>query len=224
LLTDDLESFDRFVVFRGIEELRAYSGEPVEEMLEQHRQFVEVDQGVTNISNYAAALAAFQFAGGRYREAIDNWIKSAEMNPTNSGTDLPKAIRAALWLRDAVLAGQLVARYEDLHAFGPGPTAWRPTFAAGLAALDGRRDEALLLYAEAQAKWQANGVVFEGAFLGIDMLILLGADEPAAAAVAADSRATLARLGAKPFVDLIDKLTTSTPAAVRGAAATVTAS
>ena len=87
----DLESFDRILVYRGIEELRAYRGEPVEEMLDQHRQFVDTDQGVTNKSNYAAALAAFQFASGRYREAIDNWVRSAELNSTNSGTDLPNS-------------------------------------------------------------------------------------------------------------------------------------
>jgi tetratricopeptide (TPR) repeat protein len=221
LLTEDLESFDRFVVYRGIEELRAYRGQPVDEMLEQHRQFVEADQGVTNRSNYAAALAASQFVGGHYREAIDNWVKSAELNSTNSGTDLPKAIRAALWLRDADLARSLQQRYEDLHFFGRGPSAWRPTFAAGLAALDGRRDEALALYSEAQAKWQANEVVFEGALLGIDMLVSLGPDEAAAAAMAADSRATLSQLGARPFVELIDKLTASTPlAAPQQAAAT----
>jgi class 3 adenylate cyclase/tetratricopeptide (TPR) repeat protein len=224
LLTEDLESFDRFVVYRGIEELRAYRGEPVEDMLEQHRQFVEVDQGVTNRSNYAAALAAFEFTSGQYREAVDNWVKSAELNSTNSGTDLPKAIRSALWLRDAALVRRLLESYADLHTFGPGPTAWRPTFAAGLAALDGNRDEALALYVDAQAKWQANEVVFEGALLGIDMLMLLGADEPAAAALAADGRATLSRLGARPFVELIDRLTASTPAAAREAAATVSAS
>ena len=79
-----MESFDRFVVYRGVEELRSYSGQPIEEMLAQHAQFVAHDQGVTNMSNYAAARAAFQFATGQYRQAIANWVRSAELNGTNT--------------------------------------------------------------------------------------------------------------------------------------------
>ncbi len=37
-LDEDLETFDRFDVYRGMEEFRAYRGEPVEEMLAEHEQ------------------------------------------------------------------------------------------------------------------------------------------------------------------------------------------
>ena len=96
--------------------------------------------------------------------------------------------------------------------------------AAGLAALDGQRDEAVALYADAQAKWLAAQVEFEGALLGIDMLMTLGPDEPAARAVAAENRITLARLGAKPFVELIDRLTQSPAGATAAGRAAAAAS
>jgi hypothetical protein len=207
LLNEDLESFDQFVVYRGIEELRSYRGDPVEDMLHQHAEWVERDQGITNISNYNGAMAAFAFASGDYAKAIEGWVKSADLNSTNTGSDLPKAIRVAIWRHDEATARALVEKYDALHAFGPGPSAWRPTIAAGLAALAGNRESALSLYAEARTKWAEARVEFDGALLGVDMLMTLGAAEPAALAAAAEARTKLASLGSRPFVELIDRLT-----------------
>jgi tetratricopeptide (TPR) repeat protein len=206
LMSDDTEAVDRFVVYRGAEELRAFRGEPVEQMLAEHAEFITGDDNSVNKSNQLAALAAYEFTTGRYRDAVDNWERSAQLNFTNSPSDLPRAVRAALWVRDATLAQRLITEYEALHVFGRFPSAWRGTFAAGMAALEGRRDEALTLFADALTKWPAANVFFEGALIGIDMLMTLGADEPAARAAAEASRSTLAELGAKPFVDLIDQL------------------
>jgi class 3 adenylate cyclase/tetratricopeptide (TPR) repeat protein len=220
LASEDVETFDRFVVYRGMEELHAYRGEPVEAMLAEHAQFVASEDAPNNRSNYAAALAAHEFSHGQYADAVSNWRQSAEFSDTNAAADLPRAVRAALWMRDAEMARLVLADYNALHLFGPGPSAWRPTIDAGLAALGGRRDEALELYADAHSKWRAAEVVFDGALTGIDMLFTLGPAEPAARAAAAESRATLDALGARPFVDLIDRLTAAQPAAVSARPAT----
>jgi tetratricopeptide (TPR) repeat protein len=212
LLDEDLEAADRFAVYRGIEELRAYKGEFVEDMLAQHRAHIEDTGGNTNISNYEGALAAHRFVEGDYPGAVAAWLKSAELNSTNTPSDLPHAIRAALWAGDRATLDKLIVQYEELHVHGPAPTAWRLTVAAALAAFDGRRDEAVALYADARARWADIGVVFEGSLVGIDMLLTLGPNDPAAQAAAAETRATLARLGAKPFVALIDRLTADAPA------------
>ncbi len=206
LMTEDIEAVDRFVVYRGAEELRAFRGEPVEQMLAEHAHFISGDENPVNQSNYSAAKAAYEFSTGLYRPAADNWERSAQLNFTNAPSDLPRAVRAALWMSDVALAQRLIGEYEALHVFGAFPSAWRATYAAGVAALQGRRDEALALFADAQLKWPAASVIFEGALIGIDMLLTLDADEPAARMAAETSRATLAELGAKPFVELIDRL------------------
>ena len=203
-----------------MEELHAYRGEPVEAMLAEHAQFVASDDAPNNRSNYVAALAAHRVCSRAYADAVSNWRQSAEFSETNAAADLPRAVRAALWMRDAETARQALADYEALHLFGPGPSAWRPTIGAGLAALDGRRDEALELYADAHSKWRAAEVVFDGALTGIDMLFTLGPDEPGARAAAAESRTTLDGLGARPFVDLIDQLTAAQPPTVSARPAT----
>jgi tetratricopeptide (TPR) repeat protein len=209
LLDEDLEAADRFAVYRGIEELRAYKGEFVEDMLAQHRAHIEDTGGNTNISNYEGALAAHRFVEGDYPGAVAAWLKSAELNSTNTPSDLPHAIRAALWAGDRATLDKLIAQYEELHVHGPAPTAWRLTVAAALAAFDGRRDDAVAQYADARARWAEIGVVFEGSLVGIDMVLTLGPNDPAAQAAAAETRATLARLGAKPFLALIDRLMAS---------------
>jgi len=214
LVSEDVETFDRLVVYRGMEELHAFRGEPVDAMLTEHAQFVASDDAPNNRSNYVAAVAAHEFVHGQYADAVTNWRQSAMLSETNAAADLPRAVRAALWMRDAATAALVLADYDSLHLFGPGPSAWRPTIGAGLAALDGRRDEALELYAEAHSKWRAAEVVFDGALTSIDMLFTLGPDEPAARVAAAESRTTLDALGARPFVDLIDQLTAAQPATV----------
>ncbi len=75
---------------------------------------------------------------------------------------------------DASNGRQAAGRYDAVHIYGRTPAAWRPTVAAGLAALDGHRDEAIALYADAHSQWAAAGVGFEGALIGIDMLFTLG--------------------------------------------------
>jgi class 3 adenylate cyclase/tetratricopeptide (TPR) repeat protein len=206
LLDEDLEAADRFAVYRGIEELRSYQGKPVEDLLEPHHEHVEGSGNATNISNYQGGLAARKFAAGDYAGAAAAWLQSAELNSTNTASDLPHAIRAALWARDRATVENLREQYEALHVHGPAPAAWRLTIAAALAAFDGRRDDAIAQYAEARGRWADSGVVFEGSLVSIDMLVTLGPDEPAVRAAVAETRAILVRLGARPFLELIDHL------------------
>ena len=49
------------------------------------------------MSNYQGGLGAHLFVNEDYRAAIAAWVKSADLNATNTLTDLAHAIRAALW-------------------------------------------------------------------------------------------------------------------------------
>ena len=147
-------------------------------MLAEHRAW-SAQSNTTDESNYQGGLGAYLFVNEDYRGAIAAWVKSADLNATNTLTDLAHAIRAALWAGDRATVEELQARYDAVHLHGRTPAAWRATVAAALAALDGRREEAIAQYANARALWADCGVVFEGALVGIDMLMTLGPDEPA---------------------------------------------
>jgi class 3 adenylate cyclase/tetratricopeptide (TPR) repeat protein len=213
-IDDDLEAADRLSAFRGFEEVKAFRGEPIGDLLAAHAEIV-VSGDSTAASNYHGALAALAFAEGRYADAIEGWERSADLNAINAPVDLPRAARAALWGGDLPAVARLFERFDALRAHGPGPTASLATIRAGMEAGIGHREEALALYAEAIRRWAESGVEFDLAVTPIDMLITLGPGDPAVDAAVAESRRILTTLRAKPFLDLIDRLTAPTPAASR---------
>ena len=76
---------------------------------------------------------------------------------------------------------------------------------AGVAALDGRSDEALALYREALRDWRDLGLAWDEALCGLDMALLLDPADPEVRAAADASRGILVRLGAAPFVARLDR-------------------
>ncbi|HEX5239763.1 MAG TPA: adenylate/guanylate cyclase domain-containing protein, partial [Candidatus Limnocylindrales bacterium] len=156
LLDQDLGTGQRHAVMRGLEEVRAYRGESVEELLEEHRGLVEGGDS-TSTSNYHGAAAPARLAEGRYAEAATEWEESSVID-INAPTDLPKAARAALWAGDRAEMERLMGRFTDLRAFGPAPLASTTTLQAAIAGLDGHRDEARALYADALAQWAGAGL------------------------------------------------------------------
>jgi len=212
VLEEDLEEYDQFSVLRGIEEIAAFRGEPVEESLARHGEYAHRENERTQVSNYHGAVAAYDFVRGRYPQAIENWEKSAELNAVNAPYDLPRAARAALWMGDMATVDRLNKAFEDFHVHGPTTEAARVTLAAGVAAHDGR-GEALALYADAISRWNELGVLLDGALTAIDMVVTLGPDEPAVAAAVGEARAVFTRLRASTMLDLLDRLAPEPPSA-----------
>ena len=67
-----------------------------------------------------------------------------------------------------------------------------------------RRFEALAQFRDALAGYRALSLAFDEALTALDMIELLGADEPEARTAAEWTRATLTRLGATPLVLRLD--------------------
>jgi hypothetical protein len=76
----------------------------------------------------------------------------------------------------------------------------RMTLRAGLAAMEGRRADALAQYREALRGWHDLGLAWDEALTGIDMATLLEPSEPEVRAAAESSREILVRIGAKPYL------------------------
>jgi tetratricopeptide (TPR) repeat protein len=205
LLEEDLEEGDRFSVARGVEEVMAYRGDPIDQLLAGHREYALASGNPTPTSNYHGALAALQFAQGDYVASAESWLKSADLNTTNLPVDLPRAARAYVWAKDSVKAQEYLDRYQLTNIHGAESEALVATIRAGILALDGHRDEALGEYAIALDRWAVFGVEFDRSLVGLQMLLTLGATEPAVVAAVEDARATLERLQAAPLLALIDQ-------------------
>jgi hypothetical protein len=127
----------------------------------------------------------------------------AGMNTPNSVWD---AARAALWMRDAAKV------HETLDATAPLRGRWavgvKTTLRAGLAALEGRSEEASSGYREALDAWSSMDMPIDYAFTAIDAITLLPSD-PVAIEAVDRARGILTELGAKP---LLERLGAAQPA------------
>ena len=142
--------------------------------------------------------------GGRLLEARARAREYAGLSSLNAPPAFALAARAALWGGDHVAAVEDLRALEQTGVHGLLVSLRRTTIRAGIAALEGRAPEARALYLEAQRGLFDHGVAFEAALVGIDMAKLLGPDDPEASRATAEARPILERLGARPFIALLD--------------------
>jgi tetratricopeptide (TPR) repeat protein len=127
---------------------------------------------------------------------------------------LPLAARAALWAGDREEAEAAVARLDATTFWGPALEVDRGVARAGVAALNGRAAEALVGYRDALRGYRALGLTFDEAAAAMDMAIVLPSPEheaPEVAAAIETARETLTRLGASPFLAILDRPRTERP-------------
>jgi hypothetical protein len=149
---------------------------------------------------------------GRYGEARAEFHKVADSFAQDSGLAYPISARAALWAGDAAGARDDLASLDTTQERGRAIDADRAVLQAGIAALEGRTDEALAGYRDALRTWQDLGCVWDEALVGIDMAILLDPAMPEVRAVGAAARDILVGLKAKPFIEKLDEALATGPA------------
>jgi class 3 adenylate cyclase/tetratricopeptide (TPR) repeat protein len=112
--------------------------------------------------------------------------------------------RAALHLGDRATAQRVAAMIEP--SVGGACDGDVGALRAGLAALEGRVDEALAGYRTALTVYREMGLRFDVAMTGLDMAALVGPGQSAVRAAAAEAREILVELGATPVVERLDRL------------------
>ncbi len=90
---------------------------------------------------------------------------------------LPIGARAALWAGELEAARDIVARIQASPFRGEAFGLDLVTFRAGLAALEGRRADAIAGYREALRGWHGLGCAFDEALATLDLAILLAPTE-----------------------------------------------
>ena len=176
-------------------------GDPSEDIQAAERLLpLTKDTQYASYCQWARAWAAL--AGGRLAEAREQ----AELAEQTTGyfvpISLPIAARAALWAGDTDGARDLVARIERAVIRGDAFAMDVVTLRAGVAALEGRRSDAVAGYREALRGWRSLGLTFDEALAVLDLAILLNPSEremTESPAVIEAARATFAQLGARPL-------------------------
>jgi class 3 adenylate cyclase len=155
--------------------------------------------------HWARAWAAF--TTGRLAEAREEAEAATRVTNYFAPVTLPIAARAALWAGDPAGAGSVVAQLAASISRGQAVALDIVTLTAGVAALEGRRADAIAGYREALRGWQSLGLAFDHALTVVDMTILLAPTEsetPEAPALVAAAREALRRLGGRPFLDRLE--------------------
>jgi len=122
---------------------------------------------------------------------------------------LSVAARAAIWLRDADRLRPVVERVLSLPSSGAMSLAFNARDTAALAALEGRRDEALEGFRLAQAEMRRFEQWFEFAAFALDAISVLP-DQPEVRSWAHEARAIFERLRARPYLERLDAALGST--------------
>lgn len=154
---------------------------------------------------FARAVAGL--LAGEYAEAIEHAERAVAITGYFTPLAYPVAARAALWAGDASTARRLLEAQTSATYWGPVLEADGTRIRAGIAALEGRANEALTGFLDAIRAYEQLALPFEVAAAAVDMAVLLpgaATESPAAAAVVATARETLTRLGAGPFLVRLD--------------------
>jgi class 3 adenylate cyclase len=198
----DNDQTAEFMLDRAV--LRGLRGEDAAGDLERAKELVS-DSTDPQFSAYIAWTQAWlALSSGQTSEAIAKARVAAETILTFPPLARPLAARAALWSRDAASARAEMDRLHDTTSWGRALTLDEATIAAGIAALEGRTAEALAGYREVFAGWRALNLAWDEALAVIDAVMLVGADTAEVRTAADWARATLTRLGAKPYLERLE--------------------
>ncbi|HZD17432.1 MAG TPA: adenylate/guanylate cyclase domain-containing protein [Actinomycetota bacterium] len=140
--------------------------------------------------------------------AFEDAMAAVELDPAgvNSSMAVWVAGRSALWLTDVRKAERVLEAMKPLR--GRWVETARRSVEAGLAALEGRTEEASAGYRRALEAWDAMESPLDLALTAIDAALLLPGD-PVGREAATRAREILADLGAKP---LLERLADAEPA------------
>jgi hypothetical protein len=186
--------------------LLAFTGAAAEAsaLLEPHVSQMAVTESIVARATYLRARSLVSLAAGdietAHREAAG--AVSADPLGINSPHGLAIQARAALWLHDADRAREALAAMASFR--GRWMAAARLSSEAGLAAIEGRAEASAEAYREAIEAWRALDCTLDLAMCELDLVLLLGPDNPAASA-AKEARDIFTQLGATPFLERLNR-------------------
>jgi hypothetical protein len=162
------------------------------------------DSDLQGVRSTSSVLARIAFAAGDPAAALELLKPFLHDAAFASAWDFEWFGRLAVHARRPDVGQQIL----ELVGSGPGGVVDHhlEVLRAGLAALEGRRDDAVALYRSGLAGYRSFGLRFSLALTILDMAKLLGADDPAVRSVIEEARGVLEELGARKLLEELDAL------------------
>ena len=205
--------------------IRIHRGLPVTELLSRLDEIAAEVSDPTVTAEVLSHQASLALVAGDYAGAARLDLAAADQGSQVTFIYLSFAIRVLLLAGDLEGARATVVRHTKESQGNRIDEALGVGAQAGIAALEGRIDDAVAGYRAALERLDAIHMGWLTALLGFEFVSVVG-DHPASREAAARSRETFERVGAQPWVDKLDAVLASLsraparPAAVTSAAAT----
>ena len=205
LLAADLAPSDRFVVDAYSAVADVLRGRPYEAALARSEVFAATSSEPIVVAQLNSLKGWIGLADGRFADAHAEAAAAAAANPGFAATELPMAVRAALWAGNPTLAEEVAARFRALGSHGRAINAHSRGIDGGLAAAAGRKDEAATAYRDAIRQWRDLQCWFDVALCELDFVRFVGGESPEVEAAASEARSIFTRLGAPTFLRRLDE-------------------
>ena len=192
-------------------EIAAYRGEETEPLIAKAELLLRDSTELQGVSMVEDVRSAIMLAAGRLEEARGLAIASYTRNDAPDSRARARAGRISVWLADTESLRRILAEQAEV----PGRVARvsEVELSAGLAALEGRAQDAITGYREAASRWRELGVRFELALCDLTMVRSLGSASPEVREAAAEAREIFTMLGATALLDQLDAAETAHPRA-----------
>ena len=201
---DDVQDpMQRAAMLGNVLVIRSMRGESLPDGFAEMRRLVG-DPPNNLETQFMDALGSQAAARGQWAEARGYWHRLAELDRGNAPVAYYWTARMALWAGDIDGARTDQAAIDETGVHGRVVENRRATIRAGIAAVEGRSGEALLVYRDAIKTWRDLGLGNDEHFTALDMVLLIGGTNPDVKPYAASAREFFERVGARPFVELLD--------------------
>jgi tetratricopeptide (TPR) repeat protein len=192
--------------------LRLSRGDPVDDAIRRLEELETTgDPGDAQTLRIIRAIRLLE--AGEHDRAFDEAFGGVDLFSAFAAACLRVAGRAALASGDLDRARQVAARIDALPGSSADLKLFRAAARAGVAALEGRTQEAVATYRDVVRRALERGEGFEAATDATQLVVLVGAADPAVQAMADDARALFERVGARPWLALLEAAMAGPPVA-----------
>jgi predicted ATPase/class 3 adenylate cyclase len=203
-LERDLEPFDRVNLGSARVLIRAVRGEDVEAECRELTALVAPMSDAQTRAGAKTTRAWVALTRGDLATAFREAMEAIDIEPGFAGGASLLAARSALWLGDLERLRTAAARFNSAALPGKLNRIGAIGLEAAVAALEGRRSDAVSGFREALRLTREQGLVLGVADYGLDFVTAVGPAEPEARVAAEEARATYERLGAKAWLARLD--------------------
>ena len=144
------------------------------------------------------------FAEGRYGDAAREFLTFADGSDLNAPYALPRAGVAAVLAGDAALAKQLLDRLGALGTRGRAIETDISVIRAGIMAIEGDHDMAMVGYRLAWSRYLDLGLIYDQGLLALVAAATIGSADPEVAGWLGEGRSIFDRLKAAPLLAMVD--------------------